>query len=128
MKPEKRPRACSPAIMILLGVYVFVSTGCAGHQQSAVDPGGPQAARIAGLMWLFVSLLTVIFIIVLGLTLWTLTRGHRGIEQEPLETTHLPSAQTENKLTRVVAGGVIATVLILFFLLVSISEFRAKAW
>jgi cytochrome c oxidase subunit 2 len=119
MKWEEQPRAYSPAIAFLLALYTAVLTGCAGNQQSAIDPGGPQAGKIAGLLWLFVSLLTVIFIIVLVLTLWTLTRRHRGIEQEPLETTHLPSPQTENKLTRVVAGATIATVLILFFLLVS---------
>ncbi len=119
MIPEKRPHACSPWITLLFAVCVLVLAACGGHQQSAIDPGGPQAGKIAGLLWLFVSLLTVIFVIVLALALWTLTRRHRGVEQEPLEATHLPSLQTEHKLTRVVAGAVIATVLILFFLLVS---------
>jgi cytochrome c oxidase subunit 2 len=119
MKSEEQPPVCSPVIALLFAVCALVLTGCAGHQQSAIDPAGPQAGRIAGLLWLFVSLLTVIFIIVLVLTLWTLTRRYRGMEQEPLEITHLPSPQTENKLTRVVGGATIATVLILFFLLVS---------
>jgi cytochrome c oxidase subunit II len=94
-------------------------TGCAGHVQSVVDPGGPQAGRIANLLWFFIALLTIIFIIVLVLTLWTLTRRHRGIEQEPLETTHLPSERTEKKLTRVVTAATITAVLLLFVLLVT---------
>ena len=116
MKMAMRRQAWSRALAPLLAVAL---TSCAGHQQSAIDPGGPEAGKIAGLLWFFISLLTAIFIVVLGLALWTLTRRHRGFEQEPLEITHLPSSQTENKLTRVVAGGVIATVLILFVLLVS---------
>ncbi len=107
---------------IATGVAVFcilTLAGCAGQQQSVVNPGGPGADRIADLWWFFFWLLTTIFIIVLALTLWTLTRPHRGIEQEPLEVTHLPSEQTESKLTRVVAGATIVTVVILFILLVN---------
>ncbi len=107
------------AAAALLAWGALLLTGCAGHQQSAVDPGGPQADRIADLFWFFVWPLTAVFVIVLGLTLWSLVRRHRGIEQEPLETTHLPSEKTETKLTRVVTGATIATVLILFVLLIS---------
>ncbi len=119
MKPARQPRLSSSVFALLFAFCAVVLTGCAGHQQSAIDPSGPQAGRIAGLLWLFLSLLTIIFVIVLALALWTLTRRHRGMEQEPLETSHLPSPQTEHTLTRVVAAATIATVLILFFLLVS---------
>ena len=91
----------------------------AGIQQSVVDPAGPQAGKIAGLWWFFVAVTAAVFIIVMALTLWTLMRRHRGIEQEALEVRHIPSQQTENKLGRVVAGGTIATVLILFILLIA---------
>ena len=111
---------CCAAFALLL------LTGCAGHQQSVVDPGGPQAGRIAGLWWFFLWLLTAIFIVVMAFTLWTLLRRHRGIEQEPLAATHLPSEQTERKLTRVVTGATIATVVILFILL-GVSIFAGKA-
>jgi cytochrome c oxidase subunit II len=93
--------------------------GCAGVRQSAVDPAGTQAGKIAGLFWFFLWLLTGVFVITLGLTLWTLTRRHRGIEQEPLESTHRPSGSTEAKLTRVVTGATVVTVLILLGLLVA---------
>jgi len=108
----KRIITCIAALGILL------LAGCGGHQQSVIDPGGPLAGRTAGLWWFFFWLLTAIFIAVLALTLWTLTRRHRGIEQESLEVTHLPSEQTESKLTRVVAVATIATVVILFILLI----------
>src|SRR5205085_859654 len=55
-----------------------------------------------------------------------LMRRHRGIEQEPLEPGHHPSEETERRLTRVVTGATIATVVILFVLLVlSVSTGKA---
>ena len=53
-------------------------TACTGPQQSVVDPSGPQAGRIANLLWFFIALLTVVFVIVMVLTLWTLTRRDGG--------------------------------------------------
>ncbi len=105
-------------VATLVALLVFTLSACAGHQQSAVDPAGPQAGKIATLWWFFFALLGAIFLIVMVFTLWSLTQQHRGIEQEPLEKTHLPSEPTEAKLTRVVAGATIATVVILFVLLV----------
>jgi cytochrome c oxidase subunit 2 len=99
-------------------MFALMLGGCAGHQQSVVDPRGPFAGRIADLWWFFFWLLATIFIIVLALTLWTLTRRRRGIEQEPLEVTHLPSEHTESRLTGVVAAATVATVVILFILLI----------
>lgn len=102
--------------------------GCAGSQQSVVNPGGPLAGRIAGLWWFFFWLLAAIFIVVMVLMLWTLTRRHREIAQEPLEITHLPSRQTESKLTRIVAAAVIVTVVVLFiFLIDSVVTGKANA-
>jgi cytochrome c oxidase subunit II len=92
--------------------------GCAGHQQSVVDPAGAQADRIAQLWWFFLWLLSVIFVLVVAVMLWALTRRHRGIRQEPLETTHIPSAETERHLTRWVGGATVATVAILLGLIV----------
>src|SRR3954452_14961561 len=100
--------------------------GCAGRQQSAVDPVGTQSAKIASLWWFFVAVLGAIFIAVMIFTLLALVRRHRGIEQEPIEPRHRPSEGTERKLTRIVAGATIGTVLVLFVLLVaSISTGKA---
>lgn len=111
------PLANSASIALLLGALLL--TSCAGHQQSVVDPAGPQAGQINTLWWFFFALLSAIFVIVMVLTALTLTRRHRGIEQEPLEQTHVPSAATEATLTRVVTAATIASVVILFVLLVS---------
>lgn len=84
-----------------------------------LDSAGPQAARIESLWWGFSVVLTLIFVIVVGLMLWALSRRHRGIEQEPLERVHIPSGSTERQLTKTVAAGVLATVVILFGLLIA---------
>jgi cytochrome c oxidase subunit II len=105
--------------LLAVAALIGVLWSCAGHQQSAVDPAGPQAGKIAALWWFFSAILGVIFLIVMGFTVLSLTRRHRGIEQEPLETIHLPSERTEAKLVRIVASATITTVVILFVLLVS---------
>lgn len=97
---------------------LLVFTGCAGRQQSALDPAGTQADRIAQLWWFFFWLLAVIFVLVIGVMLVALTRRHRGFEQEPLETTHLPGPDTERKLGRVVGISTGLTVTILLALIV----------
>jgi cytochrome c oxidase subunit 2 len=102
-----------------VGVAALAFAGCGTPHQSALDSAGPQAASIEHLFWFFTILLGAIFVIVVGLLLWTLTRSHRGIEQEPLEHTHAPSSATEAKLTRTVTAATIATVLILLGLLIS---------
>jgi cytochrome c oxidase subunit II len=89
------------------------------QQQSAVNAAGTQAGKIETLFWVFLALLSAIFVIVIAFTLWTLTRKHRGIEQEPLERTHIPSAATEAKLTRGTAIAMALTVAILFGLLIA---------
>ncbi len=125
--------ALNSALVATSAVSLAILDGCAGHQQSAVDAAGPQAGRIETLWWFFLAVLGSIFVIVMALTAWTLTKRHRGFEQEPLERTHLPSQQTEARLTRVVTAATIATVVILFVLLVSsivtgkgISEFANR--
>jgi len=87
--------------------------------QSALDPGARQAASIAWLWWGFLALLATIFVVVIATALWTLTRRHRGINQEPLERVHSPSTATEASLTRWVGGATIVTVVLIFGLIVS---------
>jgi cytochrome c oxidase subunit II len=111
---------------VLLACAALDLTACAGHQQSAIDPSGPQAGRIATVLWFFIWLLTAIFVIVMASTLWTLMRRNRPVDEEALEATHTPSDQTERRLTRVVTAATVATVLILFVLL-GVSVFTGKA-
>ena len=92
--------------------------GCGGPHQSVLDAAGRQSQKIAGLWWFLLWLLGAIFVIVIAIMLRALTRRHRGIEQEPLEQTHLPSEQTERKLTRVVTTATVVSVIILLGLIV----------
>jgi cytochrome c oxidase subunit 2 len=87
--------------------------------QSVLDSAGPQALHTERLWWWFLAITTVIFVIVVGLAVWALMRRHRGIEQEPLERVHIPSEETEKKLLKTVGAGIVATVLILFGLLIA---------
>jgi len=102
----------------LIWPAALLLSGCAGHQQSVVDPAGTQADRIAQLFWFFFCLLAVIFVVVICVMLVALVRRHRGIEQEPLERTHIPSPETEHRLGRVVGTASVLTVIILLGLIV----------
>jgi len=102
----------------LLAIPSLFLLSCAGHQQSAVDAAGPQAGRIESLWWFFFWVLLAVFVIVLVTLLVSLSRAHRGIEQEPLEQTHEPSEATEHRLTRTVGVATGTTIVILFILLI----------
>jgi cytochrome c oxidase subunit 2 len=104
---------------VLDAAGLLLLTSCAGRQQSPLDPAGPQSGHINTLWWSFFWLLGTIFIAVMVLTLITITRRHRGFEQEPLEHAHRPSESTEASLRRVVTGATITTIVILFVLIVA---------
>ena len=119
MKQPGQTRLRANSLTILSALSLLLLNGCAEHQQSVMDPAGPQAGRIGVLWWFFFWLLGIIFVLVMMVTLWTLTRRHRGFEQEPLESRHKPSEETDAHVRRVVTGATIATVIILFVLIVA---------
>ncbi|HWB97496.1 MAG TPA: cytochrome c oxidase subunit II [Bryobacteraceae bacterium] len=92
---------------------------CGASHQSALDAAGPRSERIAGLFWGFLAALGLVFAAVMAVALWALTRRHRGFEQEPLEQIHSPSLATEAGLNRRVLEATVATVAILFGLLIA---------
>ena len=94
--------------------------------QSVLKPAGPNARVITDLLGYFVIPLGTIFLIVMAVALSSLFRRHRGIQQEPLEHTHLPSPETERTLTRFVGGATVITAMILLGLIV-ISVSAGKA-
>ncbi len=86
--------------------------------QSAIGAAGGPASSIETLWWVFFWLLLAIFVIVMAFVGGSLTRRHRGIKQEPLESTHTPSPATEKRLTSIVASASAVTLLILLVLIV----------
>jgi len=84
--------------------------------QSALDAAGPQAARIAGLWWVFLAVCVVVYALVIAFLLVALRRGRRS------ELGRTP----ERSLTRAVVTATGATVVILFVLLVA-SEGTSRA-
>ncbi|MBV9761961.1 MAG: cytochrome c oxidase subunit II [Acidobacteriaceae bacterium] len=99
--------------------FTLLLTSCIYNRQSAIDPAGPQSGRIDTLWWSFFWLLGAIFLIVMVLTAMTLTRQHRGFEQEPLEALHKASEKTEARLRSVITGATIVSIVILFVLIVA---------
>lgn len=109
----------------LAATTVFL-TGCAGHQQSALDSVGPESLRTERLFWFFAIVSAIVFVLVIGSMLGAIQRRSKGIEQEPLETLHAPSAATEKRLAKWVGAAVTATVLTVLLLLV-LSVFTGRA-
>jgi cytochrome c oxidase subunit 2 len=99
--------------------------GCGGAQ-SALDPAAAEARVVADLMRDFTVLLGIIFLIVIGIACASILRRHRGIEQEPLEGTHVPSPQTERMLWGAVGGAsILTTVILLGLIVISVSAGKA---
>ena len=101
------------------GSFLWCAALCVAGQQSAIDPAGPQSAKIATLWWFFFWTLGAIFLVVMLATLWTLTRPNRGLQQEPLEGTHSASPETDHKVNRAVGGATVLTIIILFILIIA---------
>jgi cytochrome c oxidase subunit 2 len=90
-------------------LYLPLCAASAMAQQSAMDPAGRQARSIAMLGGFFLALLGVIFIAVVAILLWTLTRRRAGTEQ-----TASASAASDRRLAAVVSTATIVSVLVLF--------------
>ncbi|MDQ3802592.1 MAG: cytochrome c oxidase subunit II [Acidobacteriota bacterium] len=94
-------------------------SGCAGAQ-SALDPAGPQAGRIGWLWWLMLYTLTAVFVVVMSFLLVAAFRPRGAFRGETEVTPDTqPDPGRERRMSRTVIGGVVATVVILFVLLVS---------
>jgi cytochrome c oxidase subunit II len=98
-----------------LTLFPFLLTGCAGSQ-SALDPAGPQAARIISLWWLMFYVTGAVFLVVMFFLAASLLHAREGDDENAPDTR--PRADTERRMSRVVLGGIVATVLILFVFLV----------
>jgi cytochrome c oxidase subunit II len=99
--------------------------GCSGVQ-SALNPAGPQAGRISRLWWLMFYVCTAVFVLVIIAVVVAVIRARRK-QSDDFAATHITlDARSEQRLTRVVTGAIIATAVILFvFLIASFRTGRA---
>jgi cytochrome c oxidase subunit 2 len=89
---------------------VALLTGCGGVQ-SALDPAGPQAARISDLWWLMFAVCTAVFVAVIGVLLYAVLLAR--------ERPNAATPEAERRRAVAVGGAVAATVVILFVLLIA---------
>jgi cytochrome c oxidase subunit 2 len=87
--------------------------------QYALEPAGSQAARISQQWWLFFCVLTAIFALVAVFLFIAISRRRPPEQQASLEELLPPDRPRDSRMSRVVIGCVIATVVILFGLLFS---------
>lgn len=92
--------------------------GCAGVQ-SSLDPAGPQAERIGRLWWLMFWVCLIVFAGVMVALGYALRRGRSRDEADN-------SPEAERRTTKIIAGSLAITVIILFaFMVADFSTGRA---
>jgi cytochrome c oxidase subunit 2 len=94
-----------------LGLLPLAVSGCHSHI-SAIDPTGPAAATITQLTWLLVAVCTLVYLLTMLMLFYAVARGRRrGAAADAAPEAGSPSS--ERRKLRIVAAGVVATVLIL---------------
>ena len=81
-----------------------------GGLQSALDPAGPQAREIAGVIWWFFGICAIVYLLVNGALLWALFRRHDVSDDAP---------ETSRRLGWIVASAAAVTVVALVILTVA---------
>jgi len=84
--------------------------------QSALDPAGPQAARIGSLWWLMLAVCAAVYALVLLAMLWGAARRRRWPAAGEVVR---PAEESERRLGRWVAGATAVSAVILLGLLVA---------
>lgn len=93
--------------------------------QSALEPSGPQASRIASLFWFAVSAAVAMYLLTMAALAFALWRSRRRGDAHR-ETDDAHDAPRERAMTRGVAGGIALTVVVLLtFLAYDLSVGRA---
>lgn len=117
----------SRASLWSLATPVALLTGFGGRQ-SALNPAGPQAARIEDLWWLMVWVCTGVFVLVMAALVGAMVKGRRRARAGSDALILPPPPEGERRMTRVVAASLGVTVVVLFGLLVaSIATGRATS-
>jgi cytochrome c oxidase subunit 2 len=86
--------------------------------QNALAPAGEQASRIAHLWWIYFWVLSAVFVLTAIFLFLTISRRSGAVSTEPV-TGEPPPEKSERTISGVVIGAVIATVVILFALLIT---------
>lgn len=89
----------------------FFFANCRGLQ-SAVDPAGPQAGRISKLWWVMLIICSAVFVIVMAVLVYSLFRTRR-------QNRAADGPDAERRLTKIISGATLATLVILFALLIA---------
>lgn len=106
-----------PAMLVPGFAFVLLGVGAAGH--SALEPAGPQAARIETLYWLFFWVCAVVWVLVMiFLLLPVLRRPRRPLAASEDEPVIHPEPAAEKRRQVVVTSLVFVTAFVLFVLLI----------
>ena len=89
-------------------------SGCAGWQ-SALDPHGPQARGLEGLIWIFIAVAAAVWISVMVVLAVALARKSGRARGE----TRVRDVDGEHRMRRTVGGAVVATVVIVLALTIT---------
>ena len=93
----------------------------AARVQSVLEPAGPQSARVAALWWFAFAVATTVYLATMAALAWAVWHARRRVRRG-----EAPGAGAERRMTRGVAWGVGATVVILLvFLSYDLSVGRA---
>jgi hypothetical protein len=87
----------NPQFVVALAATALGLSGCAG-MQSALDPAGPQAARISHLWWVMLAVCAAVFVLVLGVLLYAVFHPRRN-DREVAEL------DARRRMTMTVGGG-----------------------
>jgi cytochrome c oxidase subunit 2 len=125
-KSKTKREAVFRAVRFVLLPFAFCFFTSCGGVQSALNPAGPQAARISRLWWLMLSVCTAVFVTVC-ISIATAVQHSRKKRDDISPASHIkPEASSEQRMTKVVSGAVCVTLIILFvFLIASFRTGRA---
>ena len=110
----------------VIGAALLVVSGCSSFQ-SALDPKGPRAERVANLHWTLTSIATVVYVVVIGALVYALWRASRRapvVGDHPYHET----AEQADVMKRGVIIAIAATAIILtVFLFLDVTTGSALA-
>jgi cytochrome c oxidase subunit 2 len=115
-----RDRADAGFGKCLAGTLALAAAGCSGIQ-SALDPKGVQAARVASLTWFLVIVSAVVYAIMMIVLFLVFRRGRGNLDESAEVSAQLEPERNRKMILSVRTGVGIATAILLVFLVVDFS-------